>query len=341
MNIDYNELFGLTPDEGGKGQEVTDPASEGGQGQEIADPANQGSEPKEVNRPAQTGNEGQPPTATPSAPLKGDFQEGEVTQEEGEPTGEASTPEKKPDMPPLTPQQRHAEAAKRREREVNRAVQEALDKYKAERDAEDQRIFTLLGLKDPKTKELLTKREDVLEQVDRAEESAMQKRLAKGELTKEDLQRIIMQTPEIQALQARAQQAEASNEAMQAEAFEKTAQAELAAIKRYDPNIEGLSDIIAKPGSDKFIKLVQSNVSYLDAYRATWADEIAANAKSAGAAVVRSATGGKEHLRPTQYRGDGGVEVPSTVMAQYRGLMPNATEAEIRAHYNKDYKKFS
>ena len=337
MNIDYNELFGLTPDEGGKGQEVTDPASEGGQAQEIADPANQGSEPKEGNRPAQTGNEGQPPTATPSAPLKGDFQEGEVTQEEGEP----SQTEEPLVKQPLMPQQRHSEAAKRREQEVNRAVQEALDKYRAERDAEDRRIFTLLGLKDPKTKELLTKREDVLEQVDRAEESAMQKRLAKGELTKEDLQRIIMQTPEIQALQARAQQAEASNEAMQAEAFEKTAQAELAAIKRYDPNIEGLSDIIAKPGSEKFIKLVQSNVSYLDAYRATWADEIAANAKSAGAAVVRSATGGKEHLRPTQYRGDGGVEVPSTVMAQYRGLMPNATEAEIRAHYNKDHKKFS
>lgn len=317
MEIDYDELFGLNPNEGGQAQEVTAPASLGGQGQEVAEPANQTTQTEEEPSVQTQHSEGE-----------------DAIEDDKDDAQEPAQQEKQP----LTPQQKHERAAQRRKQEMDQAVEKALAQYKAQRDAEDQRIFAQLGLKHPETKEPITSREEVLQRVAQAEDEALQKRLLSGKLTKEDLQSIIMQTPEIQALQQRAQQAEASNQALQAEAFEKTAQAELAAIKRYDPSIGNLSDIIAKPGSDKFIRLVQNNVSYLDAYRATWADEIAANAKNAGAAVARSASAGKEHLKQTKQQGDGGVEVPSSVRNLYKQMMPHATDAEIRAHYNQYHK---
>ena len=309
MDIDYNELFGLEPDEGGQAQEPADPASlEGGQAQELAEPANQPTEP--TQEPAQ-----EPQTEEPS----------DVDEADGKET-------------PLTPQERKENAARRREAEKQQAIDDAIAKFKAEREAEDQKIFAQLGLKHPETKEPITDRQGVLDQLAKAEEAAMQKRLASGKLTKEDLQNIVMQTPAIRQLQDRAQQAEQSAQAMQAEHFQKTAAAELAAIKQYDPTVESLGDIIAKPGGDKFVGMVQRGLSYLDAYRAVWADEIAANARTAGAAVQRLANGGKEHLLPTQQRGNGGVEVPREVLENYRAMNPGATDAEIRAHYNKTLK---
>ena len=309
MGIDYNAVFGIAPGEGGQEQEVADPAPLGGQEQELTDPADQ-KEP--ITTPAQT-----------DGPAEG---------------GTEQKPNTEALKEPLTPEQKHEAAAQRRKQELDKTVKDALEKYKAERDAEDRRIYAQLGLKNPETKQVLTDREEILKHISKAEESAMQKRLQEGKLTKEDLQTIILQTPEIQQMQARAQQAETANRAMQEQAFEKTAQAELAAIRRYDQGITGLNDIVAKSGSEKFIQLVQSGVSYLDAYRATWADEIAANAKNAGAAVARGATAGKDHLHSTLQRGDGGVEVPQNVKALYRQMMPNATEAEIRAHYNQYHK---
>ena len=83
---------------------------------------------------------------------------------------------------------------------------------------------------------------------------------------------------------------------------------------------------------------MQRGLSYLDAYRAVWADDIAANARNAGAAAQRLVTGGKDHLTSTQQRGNGSVDVPRDVMAYYRAMNPDATDAEIRAHYNRNLK---
>lgn len=313
MEIDYNELFGIDSNESGQAQEIADPASlDGGQEQEVADPADSTPQPE----PETTPNEEDPDA-------QDDAQEDPAQEGQKE---------------PLSPQQRRENAARRREAEKQQAIDDALEKFKQERDAEDQKIFAQLGLKDPKSKEPITTREGVLEQIAKAEESAMQKRLASGKLTKEDLQNIVMQTPAMQQLQERASQAEQSAQAMRAEQFQKTAQAELAMIKRYDPQINGLADIVAKPEGERFVRLVQNGVSYIDAYRAVWADEIAANAKIAGAAVARVANSGKDHLRQTQQRGNGGIEVPADVRALYKEMMPNATDAEIRAHYNKYHK---
>ena len=44
----------------------------------------------------------------------------------------------------------------------------------------------------------------------------------------------------------------------------------------------------------------------------------------------------KDHLQATgNARGAGAVSVPKDEMAMYRLLNPNATEAQIQAHYNK------
>ena len=82
-------------------------------------------------------------------------------------------------------------------------------------------------------------------------------------------------------------------------------------------------------------QVTQHNHSFLEAYRITYADTIAAGQARAAAQRTRNAERSKAHLKPTTARGAGDVPVPDDVMRNYRRMMPGATEAEIRKAYQK------
>ena len=61
--------------------------------------------------------------------------------------------------------------------------------------------------------------------------------------------------------------------------------------------------------------------------------------RAAGEQAARNAAAGLQHQQRTrQTTGDTPAPVPAGVKAFYKALNPNATDAEISAHYNKTHK---
>ena len=90
----------------------------------------------------------------------------------------------------------------------------------------------------------------------------------------------------------------------------------------------------------EFYHLVaQRKMSLVEAYRLANHDSIVREAEDRGKQAAFNANMGKNHLGKTATRGAGAITVPTEIAAEYRAFNPNATDAEISAHYNKYMKK--
>lgn len=113
---------------------------------------------------------------------------------------------------------------------------------------------------------------------------------------------------------------------------------QISAINKLDPGIKTVADLMERPEYKQIYANVQKGLSIVDAYKLVNFDSLT-QSKAAGArqAALNSAAG-KEHMAPTQSRGAGAVTVPKDVKEMYRLYNPDATDAEIQAHYAKFHK---
>ena len=113
---------------------------------------------------------------------------------------------------------------------------------------------------------------------------------------------------------------------------------QITAINKLDPSIKTVSDLMQRPEYKEIYANVRKGLSIVDAYKLVNFDSLT-QSKAAGArqAALNSAAG-KEHMTPTQARGSGAVTVPKDVKEMYRLYNPEATDAEIQAHYAKYHK---
>ena len=93
------------------------------------------------------------------------------------------------------------------------------------------------------------------------------------------------------------------------------------------------------PTYAKFYELVKKGNTLTDAFKLANYDALTKGAAAGARQAALNAAQGKQHMGQTQTRGAGAVSVPAEVMEQYRAFNPDATEAEIRAHYAKSHKK--
>ena len=114
---------------------------------------------------------------------------------------------------------------------------------------------------------------------------------------------------------------------------------QISAINKLDPGIKTVADLMERPEYKQIYANVQKGLSIVDAYKLVNFDSLT-QSKAAGArqAALNSAAG-KEHMAPTQSRGAGAVTVPKDVKEMYRLYNPEATDAEIQAHYAKFHKQ--
>lgn len=307
-NVDVWGTFGLEapaeePEQnqqptGEQEQEVADPADTGEQGQEIAEPAHDD-----------------------------DY--------DGEPDGDE--PEEQTSKQPLTREQRRANAARRREQEVQEAVKAALDKERAENKARMERFFRQAQMKNPH------QNGEIIDSLEKAEQWAEQDRIArmrqnlkKGQLTEQDLQTAMEQSPAFRALQdrQRAYEQEALRDNQQG--FAQSVEMELAQIQKLNPEIKSLADIIRMPTGKEFGRYVQQyGMSYVEAYKLANHDQLVEQARGVAAAGARVAAGGKEHLTGTKTRGTPTLEVPKDVKDGYRLFDPSLTDGDIEKMYKK------
>ena len=295
MDINYEDLFGLEPEETPEGveeQDVADPVEteepEGGEEQEIADPA--------------------------------ETDEGEEEPEEED------QPEEEPEKKPQTPEERRAQAAARRQREQQEAIDAAVAAERKRNQEAWDAHYRAMNLRDPyHGNKLVTTQAEYDAYVEARDQQALERDLKAGKITPERYQADVQRA----AQAAARQQAEAAQRAAEGRA---EVDRQFAALQAAYPSVKSLGELMQ---DQAFVAALPVTRDMTRAYRMAHVDEIEASAKAAAQAGRDS---GKSHLRRAGTRGGGAPMVTQDVIDQYRIFDPNVTVEEIRA-YEAKYQK--
>lgn len=309
--IDYGALFGIS-EAGENEQGAADPAAEtGAQGeneQEVADPAENSEE---------TGTDGA---------AAGEDDSGEEAGEEGK---------------KQSAEQNAQFAAARRKAEAERDA--AVEKAKADAKAEAARIineaFAASGLINPYTKQPITTKEEYDAYRERFDAEKKKAVMRKSGMSDADFDAFVQNLPEVREAREAKQQAEQAKKEAQEAAARVKVDEQMKEISSLDPTIRSMEDLAKMPTYPKFYELVKKGNTLTDAFKLANYDALTKGAAAGARQAALNAAQGKQHMGQTQTRGAGAVSVPAEVMEQYRAFNPDATEAEIRAHYAKNHRK--
>lgn len=263
-----------------------------------------------------------------------------VTQPQTEPNAGNATPAQPEtnaaqgagDGQELTLQQRHENAARRRQQELEQVRADERAKF----EAEQKEFFAKAGLKNSYTGAPITSMEEFKAWNDAHAAQQMQRDLAAGKLTPEALQQAISQHPAVQqAQQLIAQQEQLA--ATQAQAAEQAQlEAELQKIYAIDPLVKTPEDLLNLPTAEVFKAYVDKGYSFEDAHYLANRERLEAAKADAIRQQTLNDVRSKSHLTPDgNSRGNGAAAVPADHMAMFRLLNPTASEADIIAYYNK------
>lgn len=312
---------------------LTAPQAEGANEPGVAEPAQpqndptgteEGARAQEVAEPAANGTDPIDPEPSP---------EPGASEGNGQPQSEA---------------ERRANAARRRQQEQQAAIDAAVA---AARQEEQQRaadalknLFTRAGMRNTFTGEPITTQAEFDAWQTRFQNEQLQQQLRNGELTVESLNQLVDNHPVVQqarATMAASQPSGAGNNAPAQNAAQQAAdnariEAEIAEIRKLDPSITNVGDILQSPTGKEFYAKVQQGYSFLDAFRLVNFDRLAdAKAQAAKQQAVINDRGKSHMTGGANSRGSGALSVPASDMAMFRTFNPNATEADIQAYYNK------
>lgn len=307
--INYGELFGV--DIGVNEQEVAAPV-------EVETDNTQGVNEQEVAKTAEEEH-----TADTAGTNNGDT-ETAAENEEGQ-----------------SEDKNAAFAAARRKAEAERdaAIAKAKEDAKAYAEKYLNEAFKNSGLTNPYTKKPIASKAEFEEYRKQYEEQRKSRILKQTGMTEEQYAEYVDSLPEIrQARIAAAEAQEAQKAAKEAQAKVQMDE-QIKELSKIDPSIKGLADLTKMADYDKFYDLVRRGNTLVDAYKLLNYDRLVSGAAAASKQAAINAVNSKEHMRTTSSRGTGAVTVPSDVREMYRMFNPDATDAEIQAHYNKSLKK--
>lgn len=302
IEMGYYRALGIepAPEEGAKEQEVADPA------QEV-----------ETEEPAEDVTEEVPEDDAAEAD---ETEEGANEQEVAEPAE---------DKPVQSKEQRARQAEGRRRRERAAEEERIRQEERAAIDGKIKAFFEWAGFRDGDAPIETVEQMEAYQQKSAAEQ--MERDLKAGKLTPEMLRQTVAeevarQTPEP------GQTPEADSEAFRAQV-----ESELAEIRKYDPGVKSVQDLMALDRAEELTAQVTDHGhTFLEAYRYVYADKIAEQRAAAAAQRTRNAARSKDHLQPVGARGKGDVPVPAADKAMYRQMFPDMTDEEIR----KDYQRY-
>lgn len=324
--------LGLSEPEGGKGQEVTEPAAanspadEGGREQEVTDPVDAGVTETEPEQ-APTGGNAEGAGAVAQNPSEGKSQTEQKPKE---------TNEKKPQ----TEEERREQAKLRRERERSELEASIRKEEAGKRDAQVKRILSALGVKDSANGGKAVESYEEFEKLQARQRTAqMQRDLKAGKLTPETLGTAVLETPEIKEVLQAAKDAKAAAEEAQGKAklaqFNANMQTELAEIRKLNPNIQSTDDIVRMETGPEFARLVRTGLRPSEAYKLANFEQLQSSARNAAEQAARNAAAGKSHMQPTPAKGQAQVSVPEDYKQNMRRYNKGITDAEIAKYYAK------
>lgn len=285
------------------------PAAEGGNEQEVADPA------------AAEGTDSATDTSA---------EDPAASQGEGAQEGAA----------PQTPQQRHENAARRRQQEMQAAIEEAVAKANQEAEArhraEMEKIFAAAGLTDAATGQPITTAEQFNTWQQNFAQQKLERDLKEGKLTPDALNQAISQHPAVQAAQQLIQQNQLQMQQAKEEKARQAIEAEIAIIAKSDPTIKSAQDVFNSPnGAAIYEKVMKRGYSLSDAWHSENRERIQQHNQEAARLQAQASMRSKEHLQATGSIGAGAPTVPREEMALYRMWNPGMTDEQIQRHYAK------
>ena len=319
-----------TPDPYGGG--AAHDSAEGGQAQEPAAPAPEGAElPTEGEKEQESAD----PVDGSEAPGRENRDEHTVQKDEEEPEEPGG------EKPAMTPEERRKAAQERRRREQQAAVDEAVEKaIQAEREksrAEMTNFFKGAKLKNTITGELITSMEEYRAWQEAFEAEKLRRDLAAGKLTPEGLDKAIAGSEAMRRVREIVQRDDEAKRQQDMAAAQAKAEADMVEIRKLDPTIQTIQDLLKMPTSKEFFGYVTKNrLSFLQAFKLANQDRITAQRQEAARQQALNAARGKSHLSPIGAgKGKGADAIPSEDVAYFRAIMPEATEAEVRAYIEK------
>lgn len=283
-------------------------AVEGGNEQEVADPADAAAEDPATDTSAED----------PSASQGEDAQEGAA---------------------PQTPEQRHQNAARRRQQELQAAVDQAVAQANADAEArhkaELEKIFSAAGLTDAATGQPITTAEQFNTWQQNFAKQQLERDLKSGNLTPDVLNQVISQHPAVQAAQQLVRQNQQQAQQAKEEKARQAIEAEIAIIAKSDPTIKSAQDILNGPNGAAIYDKVMKGYSLSDAWHSENRERIQQHNQEAARLQAQASMRSKEHLQATGSVGAGAPTVPREEMAIYRMLMPDISDEEIQSHYKR------
>ena len=334
--------------------EVADPAGQGEKAPAVTEPAGAEKKTEDVradvgigpyeatgNRQQATG-ETDPSTASqsPSPAHKGGLEDGESEESEN-----GQTEAGKESASGMSKAERARQAKLRREREQNEAVKNAVEAaLRSEREkhaAELKTVFERAGMTDRyhDNKPITTMEEfNAWDQAGQA--AGLSRRLQEGKLTAEDFQKAVDSSPAMQEAKAAVEQIREREREAQRKEYEQTVSQELEEIRKLDPSVKDLQDILNRDTGAEFSRLVtENNLTFLQAFRLANADSLAkAQAMAAAEGSARNSAG-KNHLRSVVGPAAGlTADVPPQTMRLYRDMFPDWTPEQIRQDYARKTK---
>lgn len=112
-------------------------------------------------------------------------------------------------------------------------------------------------------------------------------------------------------------------------------------ITRLDPSIKSFQDLSSMQNFAEFDRLVRDGYDLVSAYKVANYSIASSNAANAAKQAAINNAKGTSHMRTTQgLTGDGttGADIPSNQLARWRECFPDATDAELKAKYNRAIK---
>lgn len=236
----------------------------------------------------------------------------------------------------MSKEERARQAKARRERERQQAVDAAVAEVKKQRDQEMVDMLKGMGLTNRyRDNAPITTREEYLQWQADNKTAGMQERLRRGQLTPEDLQQAASTAPEVKALQEQMQQMQQQMQAQQQRlAQEQAVQQELAEIRKLDPSIKTIKDVLDLPTGAEFRRLVEDRgMNFHEAFTlANHGRLVQAQQLAAQESAARSYHS-KDHLRSVTPNSGTPVSLPKTTRKLYDALMPEMSEEQRRLDY--------
>lgn len=223
-------------------------------------------------------------------------------------------------------------AAARRQAESELARER--ERFESERASIAENAIASLGITDPESGSVIRTKADYEKLLARQNETALKEAARRTGMSEGDLQELVNNLPVVKQAQNAAQQA---REAAAKIKIDK----QIEEISKIDPSIKSLGDLMKMETFPQFDKLVKMGHTFVDAYRYANIDSEAKKTADKSRQAALNSINSKNHLTktPSGVAGGSTVSVPEDVKQMYKLLNPEATDAEISAHYTKTIKK--